>query len=207
MIESVAVAAKGATLWFTGIPASGKSTIARRVQELLLGRGLNVELLDGPDIRQSISRGLSFSSRDREENVRRIGYVAKLLSRNGVIALCVAVSPSRAMRDEVRRNVTNFIEIFVDIPVEVAEHRDAEGLYARARLGDIEDFTGVNAPYEPPLHPDVHIHADRESVDEAAMKVVKTIESRGIIPPVTDGELPPDVEEEMRRRLSELGFR
>ena len=120
MIESVAVEAKGATLWFTGIPASGKSTIARRVQEILLERGLKVELLDGPDIRQSISRGLSFSERDREENVRRIGYVAKLLSRNGVIALCVAVSPSRAMREEVRRNVTNFIEIFVDIPVEVA---------------------------------------------------------------------------------------
>ena len=123
---------KGATLWFTGIPASGKSTIARRVQEILLSRGLKVELLDGPDIRQSISRGLSFSNRDREENVRRIGYVAKLLSRNGVIAICVAVSPFRAMREEVRRNVTNFIEVFVDIPVEVAEQRDEEGLYARA---------------------------------------------------------------------------
>lgn len=203
----MAGAAKGATLWFTGIPASGKSTIAHRVQEILLRRGLSVELLDGPDIRQSLSRGLSFSSADREENVRRIGYVAKLLSRNGVIALCVAVSPFRATRDEVRHNVTNFVEIFVDCPVEVAEQRDAEGLYTRARLGDIPDFTGVSSPYEAPTAPDVHIYADRESVDDAAVKVVEAIESLGLIPSVTDGELPANLEEEMRRRLSELGYR
>ena len=198
---------QGLTVWLTGLPSAGKTTIAHALEKRLLAAGHRVEVLDGDVARTHLTRGLGFSREDREENVRRIGYVAKLLSRNGVIALCVAVSPYRAMREEVRRNVTNFIEIFVDIPVEVAERRDAEGLYARARLGDIEDFTGVNAPYESPLHPDVHIHADRESVDEAALKVVKTLESRGIIPPVTDGELPPDVEEEMKRRLSELGFR
>src|SRR5919206_3546674 len=117
---------KGATLWFTGLPASGKSTIARAVEGLLRRRGLPVELLDGEEIRQNLSRGLGFSREDREEHARRIGYVAKLLSRNGVVAICSSISPYRATRDEIRRHVTNFIEIFVDCPVEFAERRDRE---------------------------------------------------------------------------------
>jgi len=114
----------GATLWFTGLPSSGKSTIAREVFQRLLDRGLPVELLDGAEVRESLSRGLSFSKEDREEHIRRIGYVAKLLSRNGVIAICAAVSPYRATRDEVRRNTTHFVEIYVECPVAVAEARD-----------------------------------------------------------------------------------
>ncbi|MGI9079016.1 MAG: adenylyl-sulfate kinase, partial [Gemmatimonadaceae bacterium] len=120
----------GATLWFTGLPSSGKSTIAREVEAILLRRDLRVELLDGPEVRQSLSRGLGFSREDREENLRRIGYVAKLLSRNGVIAICASVSPYRATRNEIRERVTNFIEIFVDVSPAVAERRDSEGLYA-----------------------------------------------------------------------------
>ncbi|MBC7789984.1 MAG: adenylyl-sulfate kinase [Anaerolineae bacterium] len=197
----------GATLWFTGLPSSGKSTIAREVEAILLRRDLAVELLDGPEVRQSLSRGLGFSRDDREENLRRIGYVAKLLSRNGVIAICASVSPYRATRNEIRERVTNFIEIFVDVSPEVAERRDSEGLYARARNGEIEEFTGVTAPYEPPENPEVHIQSDRESVEGAASTVVKTLELIGIIP-VAEGHDRLNVadEDEVRRRLAGLGY-
>ncbi|HSJ62677.1 MAG TPA: adenylyl-sulfate kinase [Gemmatimonadaceae bacterium] len=193
----------GITLWFTGIPASGKSTIARETGDLLAQRGLPVELLDGPEVRQSLSRGLGFTHEDREENVRRIGYVAKLLSRNGVIAICAAVSPYRATRDEIRTHVTNFIEVYVECPLSEAERRDTEGLYARARAGVIEDFTGVSDPYEPPLRPEVHIRSDQESAASAARKVVKTLELLQLIPPVEDGS--PDADA-LRRRLRGLGY-
>lgn len=195
--------ASGITLWFTGIPASGKSAIAREVRDRLAARGLPVELLDGPEVRQSLSRGLGFSHEDREENVRRIGYVAKLLSRNGVIAICAAVSPYRATREEIRQHVTNFVEVYVECPVGVAEQRDTDGLYARARAGVIEDFTGVSDPYEPPERPEVHIHSDRESVASAATKVVKTLELLQLIPQVDDGF--PDADD-LRRRLRGLGY-
>jgi adenylyl-sulfate kinase len=193
----------GITLWFTGIPASGKSAIAREVRDLLANRGLPVELLDGPEVRQSLSRGLGFTREDREENVRRIGYVAKLLSRNGVIAICASVSPYRATREEIRQHVTNFVEIYVECPIQVAEQRDTEGLYARARAGVIEDFTGVSDPYEPPERPEVHIRSHEESVASAATKVVKTLELLQLIPTVDDGF--PDAEE-LRRRLRGLGY-
>ena len=196
---------EGATLWLTGLPSSGKSTIARAVEGMLLDRRCRVELLEGPEIRQSLSRGLGFSPADREENVRRIGFVAKLLSRNGVIAICAAIAPYRATREEIRRNVTNFIEVFVDVPVEVAERRDAQGLYARARRGELADFTGVNAPYEPPEEPEVHIHADREPADQAAAKVVRTLELIGLVPRAEEAPHLPD-EEEVRRRLAGLGY-
>lgn len=196
----------GATLWFTGIPASGKSGIARRVEEILLGRGLRVELLDGPEVRQNISRGLGFTREDREENVRRIGYVAKLLSRNGVIAICASVSPYRDLRDEVRENVTNFVEVFVDCPLEAAEQRDRAGVYERARRGDLDDLTGYDASYEPPERPEVHIRSDKESVEQAARKVVKTLEVLGLIPTAAEGELSPEEESEVKRRLAELGY-
>ena len=165
----------GVTLWFTGLPSSGKSTIARGVEEILHRRGLPVELLDGEEVRQSLSRGLGFSRADREEHVRRIGYVAKLLSRNGVIAICAAVSPYRATRDEIRRHVTNFVEIYVDCPVAVAERRDTEGLYARARAGEIDDFTGVSDPYEPPRHPELRLDTSTTSVEASVGAVVTTL--------------------------------
>jgi len=195
---------KGATVWFTGIPSSGKSTIAREVYQSLLDRGCAVELLDGAEVRESLSRGLGFSPEDREENVRRIGYVAKLLSRNGVIAICAAVSPYRASRREVRRNTTNFVEVYVECPVEVAEARDTDGMYARARRGEIEEFTGVNAPYEAPEAPEVHIRSDFEPVPEAVSKVMRTLEMLQIVPPV--GAIPGAVEAEIQRRLASLGY-
>jgi len=193
----------GATLWFTGLPSSGKSAIAREVFQRLLNRGLPVELLDGAEVRESLSRGLGFSKDDREEHIRRIGYVAKLLSRNGVIAICTAVSPYRATRDEVRRNTTHFFEVYVECPVEVAEQRDRDGWYARARRGEVEDFTGVNAPYEPPLAPEVHLRSDRESIDETATRVVVRLEELDLIPRGFDEARAQD---EIRRRLAALGF-
>ena len=201
--EYLPTMSSGITLWFTGIPSSGKSAIARATRDLLVQRGLPVELLDGPDVRQSLSRGLGFTREDREENVRRIGYVAKLLSRNGVIAICAAVSPYRATREEIRAHVTNFVEIFVDCPLPVAEQRDSDGLYARARAGVIEDFTGISDPYEPPDKPEVHIRSDQETIDSAARKVIKTLELLQLIPPVDDGF--PDADE-LRRRLRGLGY-
>lgn len=195
----------GAVVWFTGLPSSGKSTIAREVYRQLIERNCAVELLDGSEVRESLSRGLGFSREDREENVRRIGYVAKLLSRNGVIAICAAVSPFRATRDEVRQNTTNFLEVYVECPIAVAEARDTDGMYARARSGEIEEFTGVNAPYEPPSAPEVHIHADRESARDAAWKVMRTLEMVGIIPSVEDASQGTQ-EDDIRRRLASLGY-
>ncbi|MCC6316284.1 MAG: adenylyl-sulfate kinase [Gemmatimonadaceae bacterium] len=195
---------KGSTVWFTGLPSSGKSTVAREVYQRLIDRGCAVELLDGAEVRESLSRGLGFSRADREENVRRIGYVAKLLSRNGVIAICAAVSPYRSSRDEVRRNTTNFLEVHVDCPVKIAEQRDTDGMYAAARRGEVEEFTGVNAPYEAPLRPEVYVDSSRESVDQAAWKVMRTLEMLGVIP--SEGTSVDTQEEEIRRRLASLGY-
>jgi len=196
---------QGATVWMTGLPSSGKSAIAGVVHRKLLDRGVPTELLDGAQVRESLSKGLGFSREDREANVRRIGYVAKLLSRNGVVAICAAVSPYRATRDEVRANVTNFIEVYVECPVAVAESRDTERRYERARLGEIEEFTGVNAPYEPPERAEVHIRSDVENVESAAAKVLRTLEMLSIIPPAPNEEWAQQ-EEDIRRRLSALGY-
>jgi len=192
-------------VWFTGLPASGKSTLAREVYQRLYDRGCAVELLDGAEVRESLSRGLGFSRADREENVRRIGYVAKLLSRNGVIAICAAVSPYRSSREEVRRNTTNFIEVYVDCPVAVAEKRDTDGMYAAARRGEIEEFTGVNAPYEPPVNPEVFIDSSSESVDQGAWKVMRTLEMIGIVSAEAVAEKEVQ-EDDIRRRLASLGY-
>jgi adenylyl-sulfate kinase len=195
----------GATIWFTGLPSSGKSTIAGEVYRQLIERGLPAELLDGTEVRESLSRGLGFSREDREEHLRRIGYVARLLSRNGVIAVCAAVSPYRETRDEIRRKTTNFVEVYVDCPVDVAEERDSDGLYRRARLGEIPEFTGVTAPYEAPEAPEVHIHSDRESVADAAWKVMHTLEVLAIIGADTAAtrEAP---EDDILRRLADRGY-
>lgn len=196
---------QGAVLWFTGLPSSGKSTIARAVYDQLLQRKCSAELLDGAEVRESLSLGLGFSREDREMNVRRIGYVAKLLSRNGVIAICAAVSPYRATRDEVRHNTTNFVEVFIECPLETAEARDVDGMYARARRGEIPEYTGITAPYEAPLEPEVHIRSDVDSVSSAAWKVLRTLELIGIIPPDDDAPALPQ-EDEVRRRLAALGY-
>ncbi len=166
----------GLTVWFTGLSSAGKSTISKAVFEKLWARGYKVELLDGDAVRQNLSKGLGFSKEDRDENVRRVGFVAELLTRNGVIALVSLISPYRPVREEVRHRIGNFLEVYVHAPLEVCEQRDVKGLYRRARAGEFHGMTGVDDPYEPPLTPDVECRTDRETAAESTAKVVEAIE-------------------------------
>ena len=172
----------GFTLWFTGLSGAGKSTLAQVVRHELVARGRRVEILDGDDVRANLSSGLGFSKEDRDTNIRRIGYVARLLSRNGVVAIAAAISPYRDVRNEVRRaHEATFVEAFVDCPVDELIRRDRKGLYARALVGDIEHFTGISDPYEPPLAPDIHIHSDRETIDASRAKILDWLETKGLL--------------------------
>ncbi|NJK28137.1 MAG: adenylyl-sulfate kinase, partial [Coleofasciculaceae cyanobacterium SM2_3_26] len=146
---------RGVTVWFTGLSGAGKTTICKAVEEKLRDRGHDLEVLDGDIVRQNLTKGLGFSKEDRDENVRRIGFVANLLTRHGVIVLVSAISPYRAVREEVRDRIGSFIEVFANTPLEVCEARDVKGLYKRTRAGEIKNFTGISDPYEPPLNPEV----------------------------------------------------
>jgi adenylyl-sulfate kinase len=167
----------GLTVWFTGLSSSGKSTISQAVREKLLHDGHKVEWLDGDAVRLHISKGLGYSKEDRDENVRRIGFVAELLTRNGVIVLVSAISPYRAVRDEMRARIGNFLEVYVEAPLDVCQSRDINGVYARALAGEIHHVTGMDDPYEPPLSPDVVCHTARESREESVRKVMDCVES------------------------------
>ncbi len=168
----------GATLWFTGLSGAGKTTISLEVAKILRERGLKVEVLDGDIVRQNLTKGLGFSRADRDENIRRIGFVANLLTRNGVVVLVSAISPYRDIRDEVRQKIgSSFIEIFVNAPLSTCEERDVKGLYKRARQGEIQFFTGIDDPYEPPVNPDVECLTAEESISESVAKVIKKLDS------------------------------
>jgi adenylylsulfate kinase len=166
----------GVIIWLTGLSGAGKTTIANRLKNIISQRDLNVEVLDGDVIRTNLSQGLGFSKGDRDINIRRVGYVANLLSRNGVIVIVAAISPYRAVRDEVKASSHNFIEVYVNAPIEICESRDIKGLYAAARNGNLKGFTGVDDPYEVPLHPNVTCFSDRESVDESVSKIVNALD-------------------------------
>jgi len=170
----------GCCVWFTGLSGAGKSTIAEIVIEELRARGRRVELLDGDKIREHLSKGLTFSKEDRDTNIRRIGYVASLLARNGVIAVTAAISPYRSVRDEVRGWIDNFVEVHVATSIEDCEARDVKGLYAKARAGDIPEFTGVSDPYEPPLDPEVRIETAGKTPAESAAEVVSWLERHNL---------------------------
>jgi adenylylsulfate kinase len=173
---------KGVTLWFTGLSGSGKTTISRAVADEIKLRDRNVELLDGDVVRTHLSKGLGFSKEDRDTNIRRIGFVANLLSRNGVVAITAAISPYREIRDEVRAMTANFLEVYVSAPLDVCESRDIKGLYAKARAGEIKGFTGIDDPYEAPLNPEIICCTDKETITESAHKVIMELEQRGYIP-------------------------
>ena len=176
------MAGKGFTLWFTGLSGAGKSTLSTVVADALAARGHAVERLDGDEIRKRLSRGLGFSKADRDENIRRIGFVARLLSRNGAVAIAAAISPYRDVRDEVRRDHdAPFIEIFVDCPLEALVKRDPKGLYAKALRGEIQNFSGVSDPYEPPLTPEITVHTDRESVEASRDIVIHYLQAQKLI--------------------------
>jgi adenylyl-sulfate kinase len=169
----------GFTVWLTGLPCSGKSTIAAKLVEHLRASGRKVELLDGDVVREHLSKGLGFSRSDRDTNVLRIGFVAQLLSRNGVAVVVAAVSPYADTRELVRQQIPRFVEVFVECPLEECERRDVKGMYKKARAGAIGAFTGVDDPYEPPLHPDVTVRTREEAVEESLQKVLDKLEQLG----------------------------
>ena len=177
---------RGATVWFTGLSGSGKSTVAVAVEKLLVDRGRHVYRLDGDNVRHGLCSNLAFSPEDRDENIRRIGEVAKLFADSGMIVLCSFVSPYRAARTLVRglhdaaEPALAFLEAFVDVPVEVAESRDPKGLYKKARAGEIKDFTGVSAPFEAPQSPEIHLRTHEQSLEDSAAQVVAAMEDAGL---------------------------
>ncbi|MCU0543982.1 MAG: adenylyl-sulfate kinase [Oscillatoriaceae cyanobacterium Prado104] len=172
---------KGFILWFTGLSGAGKTTISKALEPELKARGCKVEILDGDVVRTHLSKGLGFSKEDRDTNIRRIGFVAHLLSRNGVVAITAAISPYRAIRDEIRAMEPNFVEVYVKAPLATCEARDVKGLYAKARAGEIKGFTGIDDPYEEPLNPEIVCDTDCDSVAESVEKILTKLELLGYI--------------------------
>lgn len=176
----------GFTIWFTGLSGAGKSTLSAILDRELRERGHNVEVLDGDVIRTNLSKGLGFSKEDRDTNIRRIGWVCEVLTRNDVVAIAAAISPYRAVREEVREKIGRFVEVFVEVSLEEAINRDVKGLYKKALAGEIKGFTGVDDPYEPPLNPDVTVHTDRETPEESAARILEVLEQRSYLQPVEE---------------------
>jgi adenylyl-sulfate kinase len=173
---------QGFTVWLTGLSGAGKTTIAVELERHLLARGLRIERLDGDTVRQGLTRDLGFSKEDRDKNIERVTFVAKLLSRNGIGVIAAFISPYRQARAQARQETTHFIEVFVDAPLEVCAARDVKGLYARAFAGELQNFTGVNDPYEAPESPELTLHTERETIDESVAAVIAYLEARGLIP-------------------------
>lgn len=171
----------GFTLWFTGLSGSGKSTIAHMIEKRFKAQGLKTEVLDGDIVRTHLSKGLGFSKEDRDANILRIGYVASLLSRNGVVSITAAISPYRAIRNEVRNMHENFVEVYAKCPLEVLEKRDVKGLYKKARRGEISQFTGISDPYEEPENPEIIVETDKETPEESTFKILKYLQEHKFI--------------------------
>jgi adenylyl-sulfate kinase len=176
----------GFTLWLTGLSGAGKTTIAVALEEKLRQRGVKIERLDGDTVRESLTRDLGFSKEDRDKNIERVTFVAKLLSRNGVGVVGSFISPYIAMRDYVRSQTTNFIEVFVDAPLQVCADRDVKGMYAKAFAGQIPNFTGVSDPYEAPVNAEIVVHTDQETVEDSVNKIIAYLEEKAHIP-LTEG--------------------
>jgi adenylylsulfate kinase len=177
---------KGFILWFTGLSGAGKSTLAERLVAEFRERGYKVELLDGDEIRTHLSKGLGFSKEDRDTNIRRIGWVARVLARNGVIAITAAISPYREIRDEIRGETeaegrAAFVEVFASAPLDALVERDVKGLYKKALSGEIKNFTGVSDPYEAPENAEVTAHTSTESVEESTARILNYLTERGLI--------------------------
>ena len=173
---------KGFVVWMTGLSGAGKTTIALILEKELKERGLKIERLDGDVVRQSLTRDLGFSKEDRDKNIERVSFVAKVLSRNGVGVICSFISPYQAVRDMVRRETTNFLEVFIDAPLAVVMQRDVKGMYQKAIAGEIPNFTGISDPFEAPVTPDIHVRTDQEPPAKSAAFIISQLESLGLIP-------------------------
>jgi len=173
---------QGFVIWMTGLSGAGKTTIALELLRQLDGRELRLERLDGDVVRESLTKDLGFSAEDRAKNIERVTFVAKLLSRNGVGCICSFISPYQEVRDHVRSETTNFLEVFVDAPLDVVIGRDVKGMYKKAIAGEIANFTGISDPFEAPESPDIHLRTDQETVVESAGKIIAELEKRGLIP-------------------------
>ncbi len=200
---------KGVTVWFTGLSGAGKTALALRLEEEMRRRGLKVERLDGDIVRQGLTRDLGFSKEDRDKNIERVTFVAKLLTRNGVAVLCSFISPYRAVRANSRQEIGNFVEVYCYATLDTLIARDVKGLYKKAMAGEIPNFTGVSDPYEEPENPEVLIDSGQETIDGSLAKIVHKLEELGYMPHAAEEELPPytaDEEAAIEARLTALGY-
>lgn len=172
---------RGVTVWMTGFSGAGKSTITDALTQRLISEGYDIEVLDGDIMRENLTKGLGFSKEDRDTNIRRIGFVAELLTRHGVIVIVPVISPYRAIREEMREKIGNFVEVFVNAPLAVCEDRDVKGLYKKARAGQINGFTGIDDPYEPPTNPEIECRTDLEELSESVDKVWNKLTELGYL--------------------------
>ncbi|MFO0795637.1 MAG: adenylyl-sulfate kinase [Candidatus Brocadiaceae bacterium] len=199
---------KGFTVWFTGLSGSGKSTISCLLEKKVQERGRNVEIIDDDVVRTNLGQDLGFSKQDRDINIQRIAFVCKLLTRNGVACISTAISPYREARDNARREIENFVEVYVKCPLEICVERDVKGLYKKALKGEIPGFTGVSDPYEEPLNPEIIVETNKEMVKESVNKILKKLEELGYLEPQTPATpvYTPDEEKKVQERLSRLGY-
>ena len=197
---------RGFTVWFTGLSCSGKTTVSHRVAEELRKRGLKVEVLDGDVVRTNLSKGLGFSKEDRDTNIKRIGFVCKLLSRNGVVAIGAAISPYRSIRDYNREEIGDFVEVYCKCPLDVCIKRDVKGLYKKALAGEITNYTGISDPYEEPLNPEVVLETEKETEEDSVRKVIRKLEELRYIPPAEAIPYSEEEEEKIKKRLDDLGY-
>ena len=196
---------EGVCLWFTGLPSSGKTTVAKLVEKKLLNQGERVERLDGDVVRQSLTADLGFSRRDRDKNIARVAFVAKMLQRNDVITLSSFITPYRAQRDHVRNTVDDVRIVHVECPVDVCIERDPKGMYAKAQAGEIEGFTGIDAPYEKPVTPDLCLYTHEESIEESADRVIVYLAREAFLSNAEN--LPIEEEEEtLKEHLQKMGY-
>ena len=193
----------GFTIWFTGLSGSGKSTLSEVIEQHMKVLGRNVEVLDGDIVRTHLSKGLGFSREDRDTNIKRIGFVCNLLTRNGVICISAAIAPYREARDWARKEIGNFVEVYVRCPIDVCRQRDVKGLYKLVDEGKIKNFTGVDDPYEEPLHPELIVETDKETVDESVARIFAKLTQLGYLEAEDDHEYESKV---VVDRLAALGY-
>lgn len=197
----------GFTIWFTGLSGSGKTTLSKMVESELRRRGIQkIELLDGDVVRTHLSKGLGFTKEDRDTNIKRIGFVCKLLSRNGVVAIAAAISPYREIRDHNRKEIGDFIEVYCKCSLNVCIKRDVKGLYKKAIAGEIKNYTGIDDPYEEPLNPEVQLETDRETPEESVQRILQKLEILGYIPAVEEAVYTTEEEEKVKKRLEGWGY-